>query len=543
MSASSLQIVTIIVPNPQYDRSKTATVLNSNLSFGLRIPNAFITLSNNNPNRFSAIEGLLYVPTLPDSANGTCATAQTIVPSNVTTLASFPSDQNYPLVAIFPWTESASCTQAYLAQARADAVRAAFTFQPAGPDLSQATNSWNLNDTWSWKNENQYPIYAVAGATGAQILDQMALYSGSLTDAPNGATLAQQNDPRDFPRLFAHVDLQNSANVPSLWIFLIIVLAILLGIVIFASLIMHLIQRHQRRVLQRRLERGEVDLESLGIKKMNVPQHKIDEMPKYTYSESNTLSEIPIATIAGNRSSAGPTTNSFSQPTCAICLEDFIVGETMVRELPCKHIFHPECIDLFLRDNSSLCPMCKKSALPAGYCPVKVTNLMVRRERLIRRMRDRRRQGLAAAAAAGAGAGAGAEEPLQQPSRAQQAGSWLQNRLRHPTTAPAQSTTPEHAPPQQVSVPSANDVELGRMPSTSDPTSRQTPTNVANRNTMVMPPEIASQGAAARRAWRRERLARQQDEQYNHDAENARRVDEGRPLWRRVLGRVAPGFD
>lgn len=39
---------------------------------------------------------------------------------------------------------------------------------------------------------------------------------------------------------------------------------------------MHIIQRHQRNVLQRRLERGEVDLESLGIKKMNVPQELID---------------------------------------------------------------------------------------------------------------------------------------------------------------------------------------------------------------------------------------------------------------------------
>ena len=79
----------------------------------------------------------------------------------------------------------------------------------------------------------------------------------------------------------------------------------------------------------------------------------------------------------------------FSQPTCAICLDDFVPGGTTVRELPCKHIFHPECIDSFLRENSSLCPMCKKTVLPKGYCPAMVTNAMVRRERLVRRMRDR----------------------------------------------------------------------------------------------------------------------------------------------------------
>jgi hypothetical protein len=79
----------------------------------------------------------------------------------------------------------------------------------------------------------------------------------------------------------------------------------------------------------------------------------------------------------------------FTQPTCSICLDDFEHNQTIVRELPCSHIFHPECIDGFLRDNSSLCPMCKKSALPQGYFVTDVTNAMVRRERLIRRIRER----------------------------------------------------------------------------------------------------------------------------------------------------------
>jgi hypothetical protein len=79
----------------------------------------------------------------------------------------------------------------------------------------------------------------------------------------------------------------------------------------------------------------------------------------------------------------------FTQPTCSICLDDFEHNQTIVRELPCSHIFHPDCIDSFLRDNSSLCPMCKKSALPQGYFVTDVTNAMVRRERLIRRIRER----------------------------------------------------------------------------------------------------------------------------------------------------------
>jgi len=90
-----------------------------------------------------------------------------------------------------------------------------------------------------------------------------------------------------------------------------------------------------------------------------------------------------------------PTLSSFisflpySQPTCAICLEDYESGVSEIRELPCGHIFHPACIDMFLANHSSLCPLCKKSAFPVGYCPAKITNAMVLRERNLRRIRSR----------------------------------------------------------------------------------------------------------------------------------------------------------
>jgi hypothetical protein len=59
----------------------------------------------------------------------------------------------------------------------------------------------------------------------------------------------------------------------------------------------------------------------------------------------------------------------------------------MLRELPCTHIFHAACVDPFLTTHSSLCPLCKKSALPTGYVPKTITNVMVRRERQVRRLR------------------------------------------------------------------------------------------------------------------------------------------------------------
>lgn len=45
---------------------------------------------------------------------------------------------------------------------------------------------------------------------------------------------------------------------------------------------------------------------------------------------------------------------------CTICLEDFCVGEK-VKVLPCGHEYHCECIEPWLLEKSSLCPLCKQN--------------------------------------------------------------------------------------------------------------------------------------------------------------------------------------
>lgn len=43
---------------------------------------------------------------------------------------------------------------------------------------------------------------------------------------------------------------------------------------------------------------------------------------------------------------------------CCICINDFVNNEKII-ELPCGHLFHPECIINWLGKYSHKCPLCK----------------------------------------------------------------------------------------------------------------------------------------------------------------------------------------
>ncbi|XP_006354695.1 probable E3 ubiquitin-protein ligase RHA2B [Solanum tuberosum] len=49
--------------------------------------------------------------------------------------------------------------------------------------------------------------------------------------------------------------------------------------------------------------------------------------------------------------------------TCAVCLSAFEDGE-QVRKLKCKHIFHKDCLDTWLQQDSATCPLCRNKVLP-----------------------------------------------------------------------------------------------------------------------------------------------------------------------------------
>ncbi|KAL9614204.1 MAG: hypothetical protein Q9167_001292 [Letrouitia subvulpina] len=442
MAASSISTFVVVFDDPtDSQRIPQKERANATSTFELFVPNNIRTLSTNTDGN-NDVEGLLYVPDLAVENPCVNETAP-YIPLNATRIADLPQ-QERRFMALAPWT-TPGCVLSYLEAAHNVATGFIFYLPDSGGGIPPPVNDavWGLNDGGSWKSKNKYPVYAIPGTAGATIMAQLGVYSGNIDQIRNSSLLQPQYSLDDDLRMYAIVDTADSTNLPSLWAFLLIVLGIVLILIGLTSCVMHLHQRRRRHVLRRRIADGEVDLELLGIKRLTVPQEAIDRLPSFIYTasekdilnrpkdqpaaNSDLLQKAPSSTdppgldgpdAQKQRSISEPiqlppppspslpssknaftgqsaTTsnqNLYSQPTCPICLDDFLPSQTTVRSLPCHHIYHPECIGTFLRENSSLCPVCKSKVLSPGYCPEKITNAMVRRERQQRRNRERIRR-------------------------------------------------------------------------------------------------------------------------------------------------------
>lgn len=68
--------------------------------------------------------------------------------------------------------------------------------------------------------------------------------------------------------------------------------------------------------------------------------------------------ELPTVEYGGDDPSS-----SHHNVCCAICIEEFVLGETL-RQLPCEHEFHTECIIPWLTERHPSCPLCKQKVMP-----------------------------------------------------------------------------------------------------------------------------------------------------------------------------------
>ncbi|ROW14270.1 hypothetical protein VPNG_04248 [Cytospora leucostoma] len=434
-----IQNAVLLFSNPVWSGSdsipstviRNITALSSDIAYSAEInDNITILSSKYAPTSNGIIQGLMYVPDL-DSDDPCRELESAYVPSTAVRQSDLPPS-DYNLIALVPWYNG-SCTKSYLSAAAVDPIRAYITYKPDNtsgkpPDVNN--EQWNLHDSGAWKTDSKFPIYAVSGLIGSSMMKQLSLYSGNVSSVPYGQniTALYSPDADDYVRIWSQIHVSTANTLPTLWIFILVCVAVLLVVVVAISLFIHYVHRKRRASLRRRVVSGEVNLEAMNIKRVTVPIEHIEKFPLFTYNyepKSNISSTFPNLprgaaqshvrndslgideTISSNsapavweKAMASPavishlacltavSTATDYQPTCMICSESFRHRVTIIRELPCGHIYHPHCIDEYLSEQSSLCPQCKALLLPRGYSP-KITNAMVRRERAIRRLRSR----------------------------------------------------------------------------------------------------------------------------------------------------------
>ncbi|KAK3904739.1 hypothetical protein C8A05DRAFT_42208 [Staphylotrichum tortipilum] len=402
---------------------RNITALSSQMAYSAQFGGNTTVLSS----RYAAatngvISGLLYVPDLPDG-DPCIYEAASHVPASVVRQANLPPT-NFHLIAIAPWI-SGRCASAYMAAATTDPARAFLFYMPgnaSAPPPDADDSDWDIDDSDSWKAKTNLPVYAMSGIVGETMMQHLSLYSGNMTEVPFGHNITERymSDTEDYLRIWTELNISTPSAAFNTWVYFLIILGVLLTVITTTSLLMHFAQARRRMALRRRVIKGEVNLEAMGITRLTVSLAHIQKFPLYTYHYEPDLSSPPLSprsvkttrshartrsldqveSATASRPARSATVSEFGlgspfaashaatdyQPTCEICLEPYENRATVIRELPCGHIFHPECIDEFLAEVSSLCPICKASMLPQGHCP-KITNSMVRREYAIRRLR------------------------------------------------------------------------------------------------------------------------------------------------------------
>ncbi|KAJ6190785.1 hypothetical protein N7519_000806 [Penicillium mononematosum] len=299
----------------------------------------------------------------------------------------FTSDT--PLVGLAPWV-TAECSLSFLSAAQKVGTHAMVFFQPSDNETGIPPDSndsrWATNDGDKWRMDNNYPVYAISGPAGATLMNDLSWYSNKTPDTKRDKSTEDFALQTETNRLFARIETgkETEGASPSIWSFVLAIAGTVLILSIILMIIYRLVLRKRRAQLQRRVNAGQVDIEALALNQMTVPQEVVNKMPLYTYLEisppaeptlpqDNTLAN-PIDHDSGDKTNSVPPSEnhhaqdeagiqkpeaaiikpgqnescrskyrlSHTQTTCAICLDDFVVGSSTVRELPCGHIFDPE---------------------------------------------------------------------------------------------------------------------------------------------------------------------------------------------------------
>lgn len=312
--------------------------LQENVGFRFVLDRMVRTLSTTGIHDSGLTSGLLFVPSLEaqDSCN---VLASEFIPQNVTRHEDIFAF-GYPAIGIAPWL-SAACTQSFLAASRRAESKALLFFETfnneSGIPPPASDVLWDLNDGEQWKEDNQFPVYAIPGPAAGTLMRELAWFSDGKTDRSQNGSYPSIQKRDSSIRLFTMIAngepsrrsgsiLARSLNVFAtetpkdswpLWVVAGIVLAgiIALGLSIWctwSAISRRLIGQilTQRAQPAQRQQRQQGDIESIPMNRRDrrnrrtptgvsdirnvVPREVVGQFPHYIYAGPGSPSAVSL---------------------------------------------------------------------------------------------------------------------------------------------------------------------------------------------------------------------------------------------------------
>ncbi|XP_042374429.1 RING-H2 finger protein ATL70-like [Zingiber officinale] len=114
----------------------------------------------------------------------------------------------------------------------------------------------------------------------------------------------------------------------------------------------------------------------LVIPHRNHQHHHGTPLPSHAGLSKVEIALIPTFTYKSPTTAMNSLGSPAVVPNCAVCLSPVAEGEMVRQLLVCNHLFHVECVDLWLFSNPT-CPLCRTNAkAPAADLPEKAEDTL-----------------------------------------------------------------------------------------------------------------------------------------------------------------------
>ncbi|EPY49501.1 ubiquitin-protein ligase E3 [Schizosaccharomyces cryophilus OY26] len=288
---------------------------------------------------------------------------------------------SFGLVALAPFDK---CASSYVQQAISDDANA-ILFYNASTHTESSSNLNSFSHTVSKNARLSIPMLLISHPYGLKFEDALRFYSASNIQSLNDsdALVRRYGDINAKARIGTPVYRGQGSYKSLAWFYILIAVIAGLFLIISVYIILHftgLLAGFYRTLRRAGIPIPE-RLTEPRRKKNQSPVNKelLNTFPVRLYTVSGLTP--PSATFQNTSGSASSTSgseekkedagfnavrpvNHYDQTECSVCLSNYSEDHSLYRELPCLHIYHPNCIDPYLLNISDKCPLCKQSVLP-----------------------------------------------------------------------------------------------------------------------------------------------------------------------------------